>query len=68
MKDREIVCRYYEAEGYCKLGRAGTFNDKCQKCNKYVAAKGKRPRRTDNRGYLLKEILRKEEKRGEFDE
>ena len=63
MKDREIVCRYYEAEGICLKGRAGTFNDKCQKCDKYVAAKGARPRRTDKRGELLAKARKKEYER-----
>ncbi len=62
MKDREIVCRYYEAEGICSKGRAGTFNDKCQKCDKYVAAKGARPRRTDKRGELLAKARKKDER------
>ena len=44
-KDRERVCQYYECEGKCKKGRAGTFRDACQTCNKYNALKGARPKR-----------------------
>lgn len=59
-KDRERVCQYYECEGKCTKGRAGTFRDACQTCNKYNALKGARPRRTDNRKKKLEKISKKE--------
>lgn len=59
-KDRERVCQYYECEGKCKKGRAGTFRDTCQTCNKYNALKGARPKRTDNRKKKLEKISKKE--------
>ena len=59
-KDRERVCQYYECEGKCKKGRAGTFRDVCQTCDKYNALKGARPKRTDNRRKKLERISKKE--------
>lgn len=49
MKDREIVCIYYENEGNCSKGREGTFNRKCQTCSLYTPRPGSRPRRKDLR-------------------
>ena len=34
MKDREIQCIYYICEGYCSIGREGSFRKKCQTCEK----------------------------------
>lgn len=49
MKDREIACIHYAAEGQCKLGKRGTFNRACQHCKSYRPLKGGKPRRTDLR-------------------
>ena len=49
MKDREIVCLFYNYEGNCSKGREGTFNHKCQTCDKYTPKPGARPRRKDLR-------------------
>lgn len=35
-KTREIICTFYECEGKCSKGRAGTFRHKCQTCNLYL--------------------------------
>lgn len=60
MRNREIVCEYYEYEGKCTKGREGTFRGKCQTCNKYNPKKGVGPARTDNRRRKLDKIMKKE--------
>ena len=60
MKDREIVCIFYEHEGQCSKGREGTFLKQCQICNLYRAKAGAAPRRTDNRRKKLEKINKRE--------
>ena len=60
MKNREIVCKFYEYEGKCTKGREGTFRGKCQTCNQYNPKKGAKPARTDNRRRKLDKIMKKE--------
>lgn len=60
MKDRELRCIHYKFEGGCDIGKEGTFNHACQKCQKYVPLKGSTPRRTDNRRQKMERINRKE--------
>lgn len=48
-RDREIVCKSYICEGQCKKGRAGTFRNQCQTCDKYDPVKGALPARRDLR-------------------
>ena len=48
-KTRERVCSFYICEGNCSKGREGTFNHKCQTCDKYLPKPGSRPRRKDLR-------------------
>ena len=49
MKDREIACVHYKAEGNCDLGKDGTFRGHCQICPSYKKKPGAKPARTDNR-------------------
>ncbi len=45
MRDREIACIHYMAEGQCDLGKKGTFRGQCQICPTYKAKKGTNPAR-----------------------
>lgn len=45
MKDRERPCKYYQCEGSCAKGRAGTFRKQCQICDKYDPIPGSFPAR-----------------------
>ena len=49
MKNREIACLHYKAEGNCDLGKEGTFYAACQHCKFYHKLPGGKPARTDNR-------------------
>lgn len=49
MKDREIVCLFYNYEGNCSKGREGTFRKRCQVCSLYSPLAGGMPARKDNR-------------------
>lgn len=60
MKEREIACIYYEAEGRCQKGRDGTFRKACQRCDWYKAVKGGRPARKDLRRQKKEEVRNKE--------
>ena len=60
MKDREIVCSFYEYEGCCSKGREGTFRKACQTCGKYRPIRGGRPARTDNRRAKREKISKRE--------
>lgn len=60
MKDREIACAYYRAEGVCDLGKDGTFRKHCQTCKTYSAKKHGRPARVDNRRKKRERIERKQ--------
>ncbi len=61
-RDRERQCEFYICEGNCSKGRAGTFRDQCQKCDKYVAKKGVAPRRADNRKRKMEKIRKREDR------
>ena len=60
MKDREIACVHYKAEGSCDLGKDGTFRGHCQTCPSYSPLRHGRPARTDNRRQKAERIMRKE--------
>ena len=60
MKDREIACVHYKAEGNCDLGKDGTFRGHCQTCPTYSPLRHGRPARTDNRRQKAERIMRKE--------
>ena len=45
MRDREIACVFYEYEGSCLKGKAGTFRKACQTCGKYKPKLGSAPAR-----------------------
>ena len=60
MKDREIACVHYKAEGNCDLGKDGTFRGHCQICPSYSPLRHGRPARTDNRRQKAERIMRKE--------
>ena len=55
-KTREIICTFYECEGKCSKGRAGTFRHKCQTCNLYEPKKGTAPARKNLRKTKLEKI------------
>ena len=60
MKDREIACVHYKAEGVCDLGKDGTFRGHCQICPTYSPLRHGRPARTDTRRQKAERIMRKE--------
>ena len=60
MRDREIACAYYRAEGVCDLGKDSTFRGHCQTCSSYSPLRHGRPARTDNRRQKAERIMRKE--------
>lgn len=43
MKDRNVICEYYNFEGNCSKGKEGTFLRACQKCRLYKAKGGYAP-------------------------
>lgn len=48
-QERTIACKYYDHEGCCTKGRAGTFWHQCQTCNKYDPLKMGSPARLNNK-------------------
>lgn len=60
MKDREIACVHYKAEGSCDLGKDGTFRGHCQICPSYSPLRHGKPARTDTRRQKAERIMRKE--------
>ena len=60
MKDREIACVHYKAEGNCDLCKDCTFRGHCQICPSYSPLRHGRPARTDNRRQKAERIMRKE--------
>ena len=60
MKDREIACVHYKAEGNCDLGKDGTFRGHCQKCPSYSPLRHGKPARIDTRRQKAERIMRKE--------
>ena len=60
MKDREIACVHYKAEGNCDLGKDGTFRGHCKICPSYKKKPGAKPARTDTRRQKAERIMRKE--------
>nr|DAI79452.1 MAG TPA: hypothetical protein [Caudoviricetes sp.] len=57
-KTREIICTFYECEGKCSKGRAGTFRHKCQTCNLYLPKKHCKPARKNLKKNKLERIKR----------
>jgi len=57
-RDREIQCMFYEYEGSCKKGRAGTFRDQCQTCNLYNPKRGSSPARPNLKRQKLEKVTR----------
>lgn len=60
MKDREIACVHYKAEGVCDLGKDGTFRGHCQTCPSYSPLRHGRPARVDTRKQRAERARRKE--------
>ena len=60
MKNREIACLHYKAEGNCDLGKEGTFYAACQHCKNYRKLPGGKPARTDNRRRKMDKINKRE--------
>lgn len=65
-KTKEIQCKYYICEGKCFLGKEANFYGICQKCKKYVALKGTKPNRKNNKHKRLEEIRTRELEEGYF--
>lgn len=61
MKDRTLICKHYEAEGHCRLGKEGTLWKACVHCQKYDPVRGTQPIRKNLKRKKLSEIRRKEE-------
>lgn len=61
-RDREIACEFYQCEGSCTKGRAGTFRVQCQTCNKYSPIKGGALSRPNLRRKKMEDIRKREEK------
>lgn len=60
MKNREIACLHYKAEGNCDLGKEGTFYAACQHCKSYSPLPHGRPARVNTKRKRLERIRRKE--------
>lgn len=60
MRDREVQCIYYEYEGHCSKGKEGTFKGSCVHCPLYVAKKGAKPLRVDERRKKLEKASKKD--------
>lgn len=60
MKDRTVACIYYDHEGACRKGRAGTFWHQCQKCSLYNPIRGGEPVRKDIRNKKRADAERKD--------
>lgn len=60
MKNREIACLHYKAEGVCDLGKEGTFYAACQHCKNYSPLPHGRPARVNTKRQRLERIRRKE--------
>lgn len=65
-KTREIACIYYQFEGSCAKGRAGTFRKACQKCDWYKPKKGGIPARQDLRRKKQEDARRRDERKDNF--
>lgn len=59
-RDRTIACKYYECEHHCTKGRAGTFWDQCQHCNKYDPLRGSAPARINDKKKKLEKARAKD--------
>ena len=62
MKDREIACVFYEYEGSCLKGKAGTFRKACQTCGKYKPKLGSVPVRKNLKKQKIEKIKTKDMK------
>lgn len=62
MKDREIACVFYEYEGSCLKGKAGTFRKACQTCGKYKPKLGSSPARQNLKKQKMERIRSKDMK------
>lgn len=56
MRDREITCVFYEYEGSCLKGKAGTFRKACQTCGKYKPKLGSAPARKNLKNQKIEKI------------
>ena len=62
MRDREIACIFYEYEGSCLKGKAGTFRKACQTCGKYKPKLGRAPARQNLKKQKIEKIKTKDMK------
>ena len=62
MRDREIACIFYEYEGSCLKGKAGTFRKACQTCGKYKPKLGSAPARQNLKKQKIEKIKTKDMK------
>ncbi len=62
MRDREIACVFYEHEGSCLKGKAGTFRKACQTCGKYKPKIGGAPARKNLKKQKMEKIRTKDMK------
>ena len=62
MRDREIACVFYEYEGSCLKGKAGTFRKACQTCGKYKPKLGSAPARQNLKKQKIEKIKTKDMK------
>lgn len=62
MRDREIACIFYEYEGSCLKGKAGTFRKACQTCGKYKPKLGSAPARKNLKKQKIEKIKTKDMK------
>lgn len=60
MKDRNIICKFYERHGQCKKGKEADLSGYCVHCGLYEKKLGIRPFRTDDRRRKLEKINKKE--------
>lgn len=62
MKERNIICQHYERAGVCAISKKKCFVSKeMQHCAKYVAVKGGKPIKPDNRKAKLERAKKRAE-------
>lgn len=60
MKDRNLICKYYERANQCSKGKGCTIWGEMQHCGLYKADLNSKPLRQDKRKNKLEKINRKE--------
>ena len=64
MKDRNIICKFYQWHGQCEKGKKADLTGYCTHCGLYEKKFGVKPFRTDTRRTKLEKINKKE--RGDY--